>query len=169
VPPAALEPPREVPNGPGSKTVTGYLEKITPDGSTLKTATDYPDLRAATASYTTPDGNLITLAMQRMSRPLSLQSFTHRYSPEGLSELPSGTQVVNLRSALPGVTPDGDATALEHMQVVLARPVGILLTLTVVSGTPGGQVMSSATGAPDVLVAKIIETLDVASVDRFMK
>jgi hypothetical protein len=77
--------------------------------------------------------------------------------------------VVNLRSALPGVTPDGDATALEHMQVVLARPVGILLTLTVVSGTPGGQVMSSVTGAPDVLVAKIIETLDVTSVDTFMK
>ena len=105
--------------------MAGYLQKVVPAGSTLKSAMDYPDLHAATASYATPDGNLITLAVQRMSRPLSLQSFTHSAGPEGLSELPSDTQLIEVRSVLPGATSAADATALEHMQVVLARKIGV--------------------------------------------
>jgi hypothetical protein len=86
VPGAALSPPREVADGPMGKAVARYLQRLAPAGSTLVPVVDYPDLKAASASYGTPDGNLITLAAQRLTNPVPLQAITQRPTTEGLSE-----------------------------------------------------------------------------------
>lgn len=164
-----MAPPRQVPNGPAAAALTKYLRSVVPTGSTPSTSVDYPDLHAASLTYTTPDGNLITLAGQRLSRKVTLESITLDPSPAGLSDLASGSQLVEIRSAMPTPADTAQtpaAAGLRDLQVVVVRPSGISLTLTVTSATPGAAVNFTATANPDHLRAAAVKAFDAPAADK---
>ena len=108
--PSGPRPPlREVANGPGGKAVAQLLQKATPAASSTLALVDYPSVRAASASAETPAGDLFTLTVQRMSRPVSLESLTLRPGPDGLSDLPSGSQFVTVNVTVGDAPADSSA------------------------------------------------------------
>jgi hypothetical protein len=126
---------REVPNGSGGKAVAKLLHTLAPD-SVDQAVVDYPDLKAATASVATTAGDHMTLTVQRMSRPVALESLTFRQGSEGLSDLPTGSQLVTVNDTVGDVPADG-SSGYERIQIIVGRSTGVFLTLTVVPLTTG--------------------------------
>ena len=136
------------PGGPRSKNLAKRLAGLLPHGSVAQAFTDYPALRAATVSYLTPDGNLVTLAGQQLTAPVTLDLITNGATSSQLSETAAGTQLVDVRKTRPAAAGPWAA------QLVIARPGGLLLTLTEVSATPGAPIAGSVdtlTGAAKTL------------------
>jgi hypothetical protein len=124
---------------------------------------DYPSVRAASASAETPAGDLFTLTVQRLSRPVSLESLTLRPGPEGLSDLPSGSQLVTANVTV-GDAPVDSSADFERLQTIVVRKSGVSLTLTVVPQAPGGSVDVT----PDQLRRATLSILDTPAADKLL-
>jgi hypothetical protein len=163
--PTGPRPPlREVPNGSGGKAVAKLLHKLAPADSVDQAVIDYPDLKAATASAATPAGDQMTLTVQRMSRPVTLESLTLRQGSEGLSDLPTGSQLVTVNATV-GDMPAGTSSNYERIQIIVVRSTGVSLTLTVVPVTPGRPVAI----AKNDVTSDALSILDSAASDRLLK
>jgi hypothetical protein len=167
---AAPTPPRSVPNGPGTSAVAANLRGILPTGSTQLSAAAYPDLHAASVTFQTPDHNNASLTVERLAHTVSLQSITMSPDSTGLSDLPSGSQLVQVQSLMPGVTtPAEAATQLRHIQVVVVRPSGVSMTFTIWSAVPGAALTFTDTPNPNRLIAAATTALDVRAADTLLK
>src|SRR5262245_49555055 len=84
-------------------------------------------LDAATVSFVSPHRTEFTLTAQRLGRKISLDTLTFGSSADHLTEsTATRTQFVDIRRNAP-----------RSVQLIVARPSGVLLTLTATSATPG--------------------------------
>lgn len=148
------KPPVSLPNGPRSQKLIAALKPLLPSGSELRTVVDYPDLNATNVAASTPEGNLVTVAAQRLRQPVPLGRIAHDQKLDTTSETATGSQLVEVRQGMPCT-----------FQIVMARPSGVLVTMTVSSTTAGADIASMSTAGPDATLTLVRDKLDTAAID----
>jgi len=144
-------PPRTVPSGPVSQRLEGLLRTVAPSAVTVS-ATDYPDLHAAMV-ISDADGSTYTIAAQQLHAKVHLSTMSPDGPPPEVEALITTSRLLTLqRVTLP--------TA--QTQVILIRPGGLMVTLTVVSGS----LNQPSSTAPDLGPLRTLATrLDQATTD----
>lgn len=143
--PLTLSAPRRESAGPYLSAVMQLTPAFFPPDTTLVDAYELPDLRAATATYTAGNYTAYSLSVQR-----------HDTQPD-LGEI-----LLNaVRVDLPSGSTRYDVTGLDYAQVILTRPSGIAINVTVPS-VPDQHGQSEALSA---LAAHVTDLLDLSSSD----
>lgn len=152
----AKAPPRAEAAGALVDRVTALAGRLAPAGSKRLSAVQYPDLRAATATFSAGDSQ-ISLTAQRLSAPLYVADLTMGFPEDTYQDWPNGVQVVTVRHALP-----------HTFQVIAVRDKGVMLTVTVTDGPKLDQsdLFTSWSGI-DRLVQRVQDVAGDTTVDGF--
>lgn len=112
-------PPPTLPtkNGHGALSMRDLVAPLLPAESSLDRAQDTGD-GTSLLGYTLASGNGLTIARQKLSRPLSLFAITGGAAGGTCTKLPSGSEQVLVRHS-----------ASQAIQVILARPNGTLVNV----------------------------------------
>lgn len=132
---------------------------VVPAGATLSSAIEYPDIPAATAVFSS-GGASYSITVDKLTNPVALASIAPDSTSADLATLATGSQEVQVENSTTGTS-----------QSILARPSGILVTVTLTSldaaatkqeNVQADSAASSAGSAP----GDITHALDTASVDK---
>jgi len=149
-------PPRAIDGGPDSAATARIAASLAPAGSVPVSGTDYPDLVAATATLRTPTGNLLTVAIQRLTAAApTTGAMIGTDRRDRLGAWPSGSRYTDVRHGLP-----------RTHQVMVVRPSGVRVTVTVTSAEPGREL--GASHVPDALVEAVRRHVDVPATDGLL-
>jgi hypothetical protein len=149
-----LGPPKALADGPWSSNLAKLCADLAPAGSQVASRTDYPDLAGAGVNLEAPNGNVIMVAVQQRTRPSSMTELTAWQNDGILAEWPTGTQYVTI-----------DRPRHSSFQVILARPGGMFVTITVTTKGRWDPIQWSNTFNRESLVAKIRHIFDTATTD----
>jgi len=152
-PPDVHKPPRQISNGPYAAKLAELARPFLPAGAVPGNMVDYPDLHGATASFTTPAGDVISLTGQQAQQPLSLDAITTT-ATDRLMRSDTGSEYVEVRMRMPRV-----------LQLILARPNGMRFTLTIASATPRAAISINDPQQVTALLTTARQALDTPSVD----
>lgn len=144
--PRALTRPalRKLSQGPMSRDLSQIVTPLMPHGAKLTSALDYPTVRAATVSYVLPNGEVLTIARQRLERALLLSSITVGATSKSVRHLATQSVLVTTKHA-------GSA-----VQAVLVRPSGIAVTVTWLPGNlSASEDESVATARVEALATRL--------------
>ena len=156
VAPVAFPPPRSEPAGVLVDRVTGLAARLAPPGGRWLSAVQYPDLRAATATFSAGECQ-VSLAVQRLPRPAYVSDYTLGFAGDTYHEWPGGVRVVMVRHGLP-----------HWFQVAAVRAAGVGLTATVTDGprVDAPDVFAAWSGV-DGLLRRVRDVAGDAAVDDF--
>jgi hypothetical protein len=156
----AKAPPRAETSGALIDRVAVLNARIAPTGSKLLSAVQYPDLRAATTTFSA-GVHQVSLTVHRLPAPVYVADLTMGFPEDTYQEWSDGTRVVIVRHALP-----------QTFQVIAVRGKGVMLTVSVaVLGTDGVITARSdlfaAWSGVDQLVQRVKDVASDAALDGF--
>jgi hypothetical protein len=144
-------------SGAIAERLAAAIVPLVPSGSRRVSALQYPDAHAATVAFRTNDGVSLSVTVQQLSSPIYLPDITLDFPGDETQDWAGGTQAVIVNHALPST-----------LQIVLARPSGSLLTVSVSTGDdqrPSSDLMAPWRTSDD-FVRLVQGTLNSAVADR---
>jgi hypothetical protein len=144
-----VQPPVTIPNGPLSENLAALTDHLVPGTAVVVDRSDYPALHAATVVYRTDSHDRVTITVQRLHAPITLDSITLGSSADELGLWDNGTQYVVVRRMAP-----------HALQLVVIPVSGVRFTLTVQSADDVGPIADARLSDPATMLTLARQTFD---------